>query len=114
MGSSSKELLHLVHKSSSTTSSNAVLYLRFRVFLPMCTVFLFFLPKYTSLLYVEENRKSHTIKQRSPQLMETTGVWQWTMMVLSSEHDSSRQCFCPTCPESETIDDHVSRVIELS
>ncbi|KAG6762562.1 hypothetical protein POTOM_033071 [Populus tomentosa] len=60
MDSSSKELLHLAHKSSSTTSSNAVLYLRFR------------------------------------------GVWQWTMMVLSSE-----QCFCPPCPESETIDDHV-------
>ncbi|KAL9371183.1 hypothetical protein Peur_036323 [Populus x canadensis] len=85
------------------------------VFFSPCVQFFYFSCRnYTSLLYVEENRKSHTIKQRSPQLMETTGVWQWTMMVLSSEHGSSRQCFCPTCPESETIDDHVSRVIELS
>lgn len=46
---------------------------------------------------------------RIPNFPFKQGVWQWTMMVLSSE-----QCFCPNCPESETIDDHVSRVIELS
>ncbi|KAI5576844.1 hypothetical protein BDE02_09G072800 [Populus trichocarpa] len=67
MGSSSKELLHLVHKSSSTTSSNAVLYLRFRVFLPMCTVFLFFLPKlHFFIVCKRESQESHHQTEKPP------------------------------------------------
>ncbi|KAL9333682.1 hypothetical protein Peur_073821 [Populus x canadensis] len=67
MDSSSKELLHLVHKRSSNTSSNAVLYLRFRVFLPMCTVFLFFLPKlHFFIVCKRESQESHHQTEKPP------------------------------------------------